>query len=75
MFFHRIAAGLGIAIPGQFADPGIRVWRRRDPVIREHNAHVIRESNTGPTFSIPGFRVFFYLFSLYRAQHERVGRF
>jgi hypothetical protein len=48
---------IGIAIPGQFPNPGIRDWRRRDPGILEHNAHVIRDSNPGPTFSIPGFGI------------------
>jgi hypothetical protein len=47
---------VGIAIPGQFPNPGIRDWRGRDPGIPEYNAHVIRDSNPGPTFSIPGFR-------------------
>jgi hypothetical protein len=48
---------LGIAIPGQFPNPGIRDWRARNPGIPEHNAHVIRASNPGPTFSIPGFGI------------------
>jgi hypothetical protein len=48
---------LGIAIPGQFPNPGIRDWRGRGPGIPEHIAHVIRDSNLGPTFSIPGFGI------------------
>jgi hypothetical protein len=49
--------GVGIAIPGQFPNPGIRDYRGRDPGIPEHNAHVIRDSDPGPTFSIPGFGI------------------
>jgi hypothetical protein len=48
---------LGIAIPDQFPNSGILDWRGRDPGIPELNAHVIRDSNPGPTFSIPGFGI------------------
>jgi hypothetical protein len=36
-----------------FPNPGVG----RDPGIPEHNAHVIRDSNPGPTFSIPEFGI------------------
>jgi hypothetical protein len=49
--------GVEIAIPGQFPNPGIRDYRGRDRGIPEHNAHVIRDSDPGPTFSIPGFGI------------------
>jgi hypothetical protein len=46
--------GLGIAIPGQFPNLGIRDWRGRDPGAQ---CNVIRASNPGPTLSIPGFGI------------------
>jgi hypothetical protein len=49
---------LEIAIPGQFPNAGIRDWRGRDPGIPEYiNEHVIRDSNSGPNFSITGFGI------------------
>jgi hypothetical protein len=45
---------LEIAIPGQFLIQGFGIGVDGIP---EHNALVIRDSNLGPTFSIPGFGI------------------